>query len=133
MSEYWNYTQDHCVQNLLDITSEPFSCSLTSSAIFAFNPWLNPCDKHTYYKMCETEIDPNVLPYIECVIHVSTSSPFCIIVLRMCYVTYMSILKYHGFFVPLVYHFSFSGEYVKRAKIARCQTIELWWILDAQK
>ena len=45
ISEYKNYTQGHYVQNFLNITSETFSCNLTSLAMFACNPWLNGCDK----------------------------------------------------------------------------------------
>ena len=64
-----------------------------------------------------TKNDSSFLPYIICVIRVTASLPFCVLVLRIYKITYMStwilifdqscisaaILKLHSFFVPLVY------------------------------
>ena len=46
--------------------------------MLACNSWLNALDKQMYYKMCENEIDPAA---ITCVLNVTASLPFCVIVL----------------------------------------------------
>ena len=69
-------THVHRDHNLLNITSETFTCNLITLAMLSCLPWLNASDKQTYSKMCETENDPSFLPYITSVIGVNNSLPF---------------------------------------------------------
>ena len=48
------HMHDHTNHNLLNITSETFSCDLTPLAILSCLAWLNANDKQTSYWMCET-------------------------------------------------------------------------------
>ena len=45
--------------------------------------WSNANDTQTSYSMFETVNDPSFLPYIICIICVTTSSSFCVLVLRL--------------------------------------------------
>ena len=88
-----SYTHNHPANHLFNIIYETFSCHLTTLFIFSCLAWLNASDKQTSCLIFETVTcnDPSFLLYIMCVISVTTSLQYCVLVLR---IRFLIILVY---------------------------------------
>ena len=65
-------TQEYNLLSLLNITSETFVRNFTRSDMLAYLPCINVSEEQTSNEMCETKIDPSVLPFIACVIRMTS-------------------------------------------------------------